>query len=155
MRSAGVAVLAVVALVTTGCGLLDDDGDGGTVGVLDIEAGQCFTAPGEVQAELTELTGVPCDREHDQEAYAVVGYTGPDGEEADAFPGGDALTRFADGACAQEFGEYVGTNYLDSALFFTYLLPSVRGWEDGDTDVVCFVTTTGEKLDASVRDSGM
>jgi hypothetical protein len=152
VRSAGVVVLG---LLVAGCGLLGDDGDGGAVGVLDVEAGQCFTAPGEVQAELTELTSVPCDSEHDQEAYAVVGYTGPDGQEADGFPGADALTRFADGACAQEFGEYVGTNYLDSRLFFTYLLPSVRGWDDGDTDVVCFVTTTGEKLDASVRDSGM
>ena len=152
MRSAGVVVLA---LLVAGCGLLGDDGDDGAVGVLDVEAGQCFTAPGEVQAELTELTSVPCDSEHDQEAYAVVGYTAAGGEEADAFPGADTLTRFADGACAQEFGEYVGTNYLDSRLFFTYLLPSVRGWEDGDTEVVCFVTTTGEKLDASVRDSGM
>ncbi|WP_198663531.1 septum formation family protein [Jiangella endophytica] len=152
MRSAGVAVLA---LVMASCGLLGDDGDSDAVGVLDIEVGQCFTAPAEVQAELTELTSVPCDSGHDQEAYAVVAYTGPDGEEAGAFPGADALTRFADGACAQEFGEYVGTSYLDSSLFFTYLLPSVRGWEDGDSDVVCFVTTTGAKLDASVRDSGM
>ncbi len=149
-RSSVVALAGVLGL--TGCGWFGDDSPG-AVGVLDVEEGQCFTSPAEVQAELTELTSVPCDRAHDQEAFAVVGYTGPDGEEADTFPGEDALVRFADGTCAEHFGDYVGIHYLDSSLFFTYLLPAVRGWDDGDSDVVCFVTTTGEKLEQSVRGS--
>ena len=49
--------------------------------------------------------------------------------------------------CAQNFQSYVGISYLDSSLFFTYLLPSARGWEQSkDRAVICFVTTTGADL---------
>ena len=53
-----------------------------------------------------------------------------------------------------EFQDYVGISYLDSSLFFTYLMPSARGWEqDTDRSVVCFVTTTGAELTASAKES--
>lgn len=68
------------------------------------------------------------------------------------YPGEDVLSKFADGTCAQRFGEYVGVDYLDSKLFFTYLLPSARSWEQAaDRNVLCFVTTTGGKLTKSVK----
>ena len=64
------------------------------------------------------------------------------------------LSAFAQGACAQHFTGYVGVDYLDSSLFFTYLLPSARSWEsDDDRDVICFVTTTGGTLTGSVKGS--
>jgi hypothetical protein len=64
------------------------------------------------------------------------------------------LTTFAQGACAQRFTDYVGVNYLDSKLYFTYLLPSARSWEqDADRNVTCFVTTTGNQLTATVKGS--
>ena len=45
-------------------------------------------------------------------------------------------------------------SYLDSKLFYTYLLPSARSWNDGDDrKVVCIVTTTGEELQTSVKGS--
>ena len=64
------------------------------------------------------------------------------------------LKDFADGSCAAEFAAYVGVDYRDSSLFFTYLLPSARSWEQGDDRAVtCFITTTGAPLSESVRDS--
>ncbi len=45
-------------------------------------------------------------------------------------------------------------NYLDSKLFYTYLLPSARSWNDGkDRKVVCIVTTTGDQLQGSIKGS--
>ena len=46
-------------------------------------------------------------------------------------------------------------SYLDSSLFFTYLLPSARGWEESnDRSVICFVTTTGQELTVGAGDKG-
>ena len=81
-------------------------------------------------------------------------YLTKDGSPASAYPGDAALKLFADGACAQEYTGYVGKDYLDSSYFFTYLLPSARGWEQQkDRTVLCFVTTTGQQLTSSVKNS--
>lgn len=148
---AGVTALTLAAL--TGCSLFgDDDDDGETVSVFDVEAGDCFRAPAEITAELTELRTVACADPHEQEAYAVVDYVTPDGSDPGGFPGDAVLKDFADGACIEHFAEYVGVDYRDSDLFFTYLLPSARGWEQGqDRAVTCFITTTGEQMTSSVR----
>lgn len=122
--------------------------------VFSVSVGQCFNAPAKIQSELTDLTSVPCDGQHSQEAYASVDYQPPAGGDASGYPGDAALTAFAQGACAKAFTDYVGISYLDSSLYFTYLLPSARSWEQGkDRAVLCFITTTGEPLTTSVKDS--
>lgn len=133
-----------------GCALFDGGGEGN---VFDATPGQCFMAPAEVTAQISELDRVTCSQEHDQEVYAVVGYTSPDGEESDTFPGDAALTSFADGACAEQFTRYVGVEYLDSSLFFTYLLPSPRSWQEKDRAVVCLAMDSGRVLTGSVKGS--
>jgi hypothetical protein len=144
---------AAICLGTSGCSLFGPDEVGTAVSVFDVEPGQCFVAPTDVKAELDELRSVPCAEPHAQEAYASVAYTPAPG--ADGYPGDSALATFADGACAEAYAGYVGVDYLDSELFFTYLLPSARGWQqENDHDVLCFVTTTGAPLDGSVRGSG-
>ncbi|QDB79139.1 hypothetical protein FHE66_04600 [Georgenia sp. 311] len=150
LAPAAVAVLTGAAL--TGCSLFGQGPE--QVSVFDAAPGECFLAPEEIVAELTEITRVPCDSAHDQEAYAVVDYV--TGEGTEGYPGDGALKDFADGSCAAEFAGYVGVDYRDSSLFLTYLLPSARSWEqDGDREVTCFVTTTGEPLTATVRDSAL
>ncbi len=125
-----------------------------SVSVFDVKAGQCFVGPKDVKSELSKLTETPCGKEHTQESYAIAGFTAADGSTPSAFPGEDVLTKFAQGACAQRFRAYVGVDYLDSKLYFTYLLPSARGWEqDDDRNVLCFVTTTGATLTSSVKNS--
>jgi hypothetical protein len=151
-RAALVATLALVAALGSGCGLFGDD-DQDLVPVAEIEAGQCFQGPEEVKAQIEDIEEVACDEPHDREAFAVVTYAPREGESGDDFPGEEELTRFAEGACAGEFREYVGVDYADSEYFFTYLLPSPRSWEEDDRDVVCLVIGTGEPLTASVKDS--
>lgn len=152
-RAALAAALVSAVPLLAGCGLFGfgDDGDG--VSVFSIEPGQCFEGQTEVKAQLSELTEVGCNEEHAQEAYAVVTYEDAAGDTPDTYPGDDELTKFAQGACAGEYAEYVGIDYLDSELFYTYLLPSARSWEDDDRSVVCFVTTAGEPLRESVKGS--
>lgn len=144
------AVLVVGLLVSaTGCSVLGGDDDE-AASVFSVEPGQCFLAPEEVEAQIADLDEVPCADPHDHEAYAVVPYES--GEEgSDEFPGDEALNAFANGACAQSFGAYVGVDYPDSDLFFTYLLPSPRSWQENDRDVVCLITNAGTQLQGSVK----
>lgn len=114
-----------------------------------------------MKVQLSSLTETACSKPHTLEAYAIVAYSAASTGNASAgatlttsYPGEGALTTFAQGACAQRFRGYVGVDYLDSKLFFTYLLPSPRSWEQGDDRaVICFVTTTGTDLTASVKNS--
>lgn len=141
--------LALVPVVSA-CSLLGSAEPEGSV--FAIEPGDCFLAPTEVTAQISELDTVGCDDPHDQEAYAVVEYRGPDDQATtDVFPGDDALLSFADGACAQAFADYVGVDYLDSSLFYTYLVPSPRSWQEKDRSVVCFAIDSGRPMTGSVQ----
>jgi hypothetical protein len=148
-----VAVVFAVAGCSGGGGLKrDKDGhvtSAGDLSVFDLRAGDCITPPGDVKAELDKVRVVPCKDGHTQEAFAVQPY-----DKGDAYPGDQALTAFADGVCLEQYQGYVGVAYQDSKLFYTYLLPSARSWNEGkDRKIVCIVTTTGEQLTASVKDS--
>jgi hypothetical protein len=159
------ALLAIPLLVAAlaGCSWFGGGSDNGkkAVSVFDVKPGQCFAAPGAVKAELSNLNKVPCTQAHTQESYAIVAYSGTTATSgasgsaaAGAYPGSDVLDKFAKGVCAQRFTAYVGVDYLESTLFFTYLLPSARSWEqDDDRNVLCFVTTTGGTLKTSVKGS--
>jgi hypothetical protein len=160
-RGAATATAVLAALLCAGCGWFGGGHSGTTSeSVFSARPGQCFQAPAKVQAQLSSLQRTPCSTPHTREAYAIVQYTasGSGGGSASpaggAYPGSDALSTFAQGACAQHFGSYVGVDYLDSSLFFTYLLPSARSWEsDDDRSVICFVTTAGAKITGSVKGS--
>jgi hypothetical protein len=152
--AASVALALVVCL--SGCSWFGGSHKARTksVSVFKVKPGDCFVAPKDVKAELSKLSSTPCTVAHTQEAYAIVPFASVTGATASAYPGADALTTFAQGACAQRYGGYVGVDYLDSSLFFTYLLPSARGWEqDSDHDVLCFVETTGAELTNTVKGS--
>ena len=148
-----VAVCSLLLLpLLGGCGLFGEDDSEG-VSVFAIRPGMCFEGQTDVKAQLSKLTEIGCDQDHAQESYAVIGYHESDGSTPDVYPGDDALTKFAEGACAGAYRTYVGVDYLDSKLFYTYLLPSARSWEDDDRSVVCFVTSTGQPLQGSAKGS--
>lgn len=147
------ASIAAICLLS-GCGWFGGNSAKESESVFSVKPGQCFTAPEDVTAQLSQLDEVSCSDKHTQEAYALVQFSDRDGGTTSAYPGSDELSTFAKGACAQRFGAYVGVDYLDSSLYFTYLLPSARSWEQNDDrTVICFVTTTGGTLSASVKGS--
>jgi hypothetical protein len=149
-------LLGLLVLVTlAGCGWFGSDGSKKSTkstSVFTVKPGECFQAPKDVKTELSNLARIDCSQPHTQESYAIVTYANVDGSDPSVYPGSDLLTKFAQGKCAQSFGSYVGVSYLDSKLYFTYLFPSARGWEqDKDRNVICFVTTTGAQLTESVK----
>lgn len=137
-------------MVLSSCGLFGGDDN---VSVFDLKAGDCVVTPDEVKAEVTEVTRVKCSVDHQMEVYAFEKYVSRGSDKApDDFPGVDAVTAFADGACAASFADYVGVDYRDSSLFYTYVLPTARSWsQDKDRTVACFATTTGSVLNSSVK----
>ncbi len=145
----------VLAATVSGCSVLPwwNDDPGEKISVFDLEVGDCTITPQDVTVEVTDLTRVDCSVEHQQEVFAVLPYVDPATDERPSTrPDEDALNAFADGACAAAFEDYVGVDYRDSDLFFTYLLPSTRGWEQNDdNNVVCFITTTGAMLTQSAK----
>ncbi len=150
-------MLAVCALVLgmTGCSRLGLQTDKAlTTPVLRVKAGDCVLAPENVTEKISSLSVVDCSKPHPMEAYAVVAYKPASGAAVpDVYPGEAPLKAFAEGACLEQFSAYVGVDYRDSGLFFTYLLPSAQDWGNGkaDTSVSCFVTTTGKQLTTSVK----
>jgi hypothetical protein len=127
--------------------------------VFKVKVGNCVVPPTDIKAEITTVKVVPCSVAHTQEVFAFVTYggaatSGATTTAADAFPGTASLRTFADGACLQKFATYVGVDYRDSSLYYTYMLPSARSWSSShDRSVVCLVTTTGQQLTASVKGS--
>ena len=119
------AVAAVGLAVLSGCSFFNKN-DTKTVPVLTAKPGQCMVAPKAIVAEIKDLTVVPCTQPHQQEVFALAAYPLPAGtEKTAAYPGEAVLKSFADGACLGAFSSYVGSDYRDSTLFFTYLLPPV------------------------------
>jgi hypothetical protein len=152
LRVLALAGAVLSALTLTACS--NSRTSGVKVSVFNVKVGECFKAPTEVQAQLSKLSRVPCDREHDREIYSLVDYKAPSGNTSDVYPGADLLNTYSKGICAQEYKPYVGVDYLDSSLFFTYLYPSARSWEqDDDRSIICFVRSTGAPLTGTVKGS--
>ncbi|SDO43862.1 Septum formation [Nakamurella panacisegetis] len=155
-----ILALCLVLFLVSGCGWVSSLFGGkktdaaSSVSVFKVVVGQCFNPPAKPVTDLSDLSAVPCTTPHTQEAYAEPAYVAPAGADSSVYPGADPLVSFAKGACAQAFTSYVGVSYLDSSLFFTYLLPSARSWESGkDRTILCFVTTTGKPLTTTVKGS--
>lgn len=162
-RTAAVTTGVLLATAVSGCSLFGGgSGPGRDVSVFKLKPGDCLLPQTAVKEQLSDVQVVPCNEPHTQEAYAIVRYdrpasatsSGATAADPNAYPGAGVLKQFADGACAQHYGSYVGIDYPDSSLFFTYLLPSARGWQQkDDRSVVCFVTTAGASLTSSVKGS--
>jgi len=148
-----VAITLIVAACSGGGGLKrGKDGHvtaAGDLSVFDLQAGDCVVPSTETKSELEKVRVVACKDAHTQEVFAVEQY-----DHGDTYPGDQALAQFADGICLQRYQDYIGVAYQDSKLFSTYLLPSARSWNEGkDHKITCIVTTMGDQLTASVKDS--
>jgi hypothetical protein len=157
-RWVAVLSLAAVSALVVGCssGGVARGKDGQVrhptnLSVFDLRVGDCVVPPKKIKADFAKVRVVPCRDQHPMESFALVSYG-----KGDAYPGQSALQDYANAACLDRFSGYVGSDYRDSKLFYTYLLPSPRGWnEDHDRKVVCLLTTTGAQLTKSAKGSRM
>ena len=152
----------VAALLTAAC----SGGDGpmreagqpgvvrsGSLSVFELDEGDCLADPSEaaIPSEVDELDAVPCSQPHRLEVFAVVAVETGD----DLSPGESALTAQADAGCLGEFPGYTSVEYFaQSALYFTYIYPTLDSWSaNDDRDIVC-VVGSAQALNGSVKGAG-
>lgn len=122
----------------------------------EIEAGDCFNEylyKDQNDSLVQVTTVVSCDGLHDREAYFEIEYPADDD---DPIPADDVLRRWAEAACLEEFEDFIGLEYVLSALEIGAIVPSFKSWtDDGDRNVTCFVypDQAGRRLKSSVRGS--
>ena len=106
--------------------------DGGGLGVLAINVGDCIQMPD--ANEVLSVEGVPCAEPHDAQIYAE--YDLPAGP----FPGQAAIDEQSAQGCYDRWQAAVGTVYEDdTVLDFTFFNPLQEGWESGDHEVQCMI----------------
>jgi hypothetical protein len=137
------------ALVVPACS--DDDGGEDAIGLGDGAIGTCLLFADDVGAEVDELPVVDCAVEHSHEIFAVLEH--PD----DVYPGFDVLEDFAQTECLGSFEPYVGVGAFDSELFYSWLVPSLDGWNDAeDREILCVLGRQDAALmTGSMRESNI
>jgi hypothetical protein len=151
------AVSAIVALafVVTACS--DDEADPDAAHdepVLEVtttdDESVCMLVTENLPPEVEELPVIACDVPHTHEIYATVEY-----DEKDVYPGVEELSAFAELQCLGEFEPFVGRSPFDSQLSYTWLVPSLDGWNnEDDRDVLCVLADReGAELTTSMRAS--
>ena len=158
-RRRGLLVVGA-AVVTMGaalgaCGGKKDVAKPQSEPVLDLGTGAegtCLQVDDKLGAEVTKLPVIACDQPHTHEIYAVVIYT-----EKDVYPGTAELETFAQRECLGAFEPYVGISAFDSTLFFTWMVPSLDGWNTKkDRDVLCVLgAQDGRQLTKSMKGSNL
>lgn len=157
LLAAGAATLLTIVL--TGCGLIQSftgandasrDAEGNVqeqqnVNIFSVKTGDCLMATDET-GEITQATVVPCEEPHDEEVFYE--FTLPDGE-FDI----EAVDATAQDACYNEnYANFVGVPYEESALEVWYLTPTQQTWDQLDDRLVqCIITDPGVQTTGSLE----
>lgn len=148
-RVAAPVLLAVALVGISGCGILDQaaepavrDETSGEItesseaDVFSLKVGDCLNQQASEDAEeVSSVPTVPCAEPHDSEAYAATDMA--DGE----YPGDQAVMDQADTFCYDEFATFVGLSYDESELDLASFFPTPESWEEGDREIMCFVSS--------------
>jgi hypothetical protein len=135
----GLVPISVATLVAAVAGCSSDDNQGQ---LFDLDArddrGSCMNFSEDVGPEVTSPTTVPCSDEHTHEIIKIL-----DSKET-VYPGFEALEAEAQSECLKAFEPYVKTNPFDSQLFVSWMLPTLKSWEDEqDRQIICVVGEHG------------
>ena len=155
-RALYVGLVAATALsALTGCSDDDDPTEAQDQPVLEVEtatdAPVCMQVDETLPAEVENLPIIDCAQPHSHEIYATLT------SEEDVYPGVEALGDDAEVRCLTAFEQFVGTSVFDSQLSYTWLVPSLAGWNDeDDREILCVLTRrdqapmTGTMKDARI-----
>jgi hypothetical protein len=146
-------LLTFAVVVVAACG--DDDSSDPSephdVPVLEIDASAesvCLDVTEDLPDEVETLPVIDCAEPHSHEIYMEVEY-----DVKDVYPGEEELGSFAQVECLREFETFVGISAFDSSLTYTWIVPSLDGWnKDDDRTVLCVLTNgeAGEDLKGSM-----
>lgn len=168
MRRMGLSLALVLAITAAGCGddepeesLLDevfveptaepdllpteedlrDRFEGTVTEPYDLLVGTCFNQytyldRNDLPAQLT--TAIGCTRPHNGQVYAIVVH---DAQPGAPYPGEDAVNRWGQDQCYEQFEPFVGLAYELSQLDIGMITPSRTDWEGEDSRrrISCFV----------------
>ncbi|GAA2069861.1 hypothetical protein GCM10009780_00370 [Actinomadura alba] len=113
-----------------------------TTGILDIEAGECFTDPSySASAGEKIVLYKPCAERADNQSYGFV-------HAADGAWNRTELAAFAWKNCERGFSHY-WSGAAGSGLDFYPIMPTSETWADGDRDIMCVVYRPKGKLPGS------
>jgi len=175
------ALLVVLALVLAACGsdapaATDDDSSdtippppgvdtvttpegppdwiGDAVNPFDVHMGECINryswTENDTRVDLT--TVVPCEGEHDREAFFETDFPA---EAGAPYPGRDPIEEFARTTCYGSFQSFVGTPYEVSDLEIAFSIPPEENFTDPAAryrGVVCYLFhPDGEPLVGTAR----
>lgn len=139
LRTASVLV-ALASTMVIGC---SDDGDADPTKpaaepVLEVsvddDQGTCMLVTPTLPPQVDELPLIGCELEHTHEIYQTVVAAEP----GEVYPGLAALESIAQTECLTEFDRFVGISAFDSTLTYTWLLPTLDGWNDeDDREILC------------------
>ena len=153
-RRQGLAALVSCLLVwTVGCS--GDEVDptqpepSTALNVTDNAVGRCLRFETDQSSEVFDLPYIACTQPHTHQIFHVFA------DDRDVYPGFDALESAARVECLDAFDEFVGRSPFDSALFYTWLLPSFDSWNDAeraDKEIICLLgRRDGGLLEVSVE----
>jgi hypothetical protein len=165
-------VCAVMSSALSACGGHSKGTAGKSVSVFNLRPQDCLNPPkANPNLAVSSVTVFSCSQPHVDEVYCVLPYsptppasvlqcpTRPPrfaGSLTEDYPGEQALTNYANALCLNEFQPYVGSAYTGSSLYYTYLYPSPRSWDDSikrDREIVCILHTIGAPLTRSAKGS--
>ncbi|WP_166788585.1 septum formation family protein [Cryobacterium sp. HLT2-28] len=114
------------------------------------EVGQCIDVRKDRPGGLESI--VPCNEEHDDEAYARFAL---DGNPDTQYPGSAAIEQLANNGCHQRFTDFIGVRYEDSVFEFLPMYPAEHSWTVfGDRRVTCLVWYPRDSVTTSLRGAG-
>jgi hypothetical protein len=153
LATAAVRAAAVLTVVVAGC---SGDDPSKPVSKDPVKQatylGACLRfSPGQ-DPKVTTLPTIDCAQAHTHEVYALL-----TSDKTEVYPGFDVLETRARIGCVEEFEKYVGIGAFDSLLFYTWLVPTIDGWNDPeapDRETLCMLgARNGEPLKGSQKGS--
>ncbi len=155
MRRRLIITILALAVAAAACG--DDEPardttgaitESGDASVFALQVGDCFDDDPSAAETVTAVPAVPCSQQHDNEIYYEFSMTDA------VFPGNDAALESSSIRCLDEFGGFVGIDYLDSELDLFPITPTAESWDQGDRVVYCALYALDlSKLEGSMEGS--
>jgi len=165
---AAIAALVMLVLLTTGCTSGTEEADPDAPGIVptstpdpkataiadlsepefegvvidpfDLEAGDCFNTyiwRDRAQNLQRATTRVGCQRNHQAEAYLISEHPAPVDQP---YVGDAELKAFTQEVCFENFEDFVGLEYVRSALEIRFLYPDLQSWNTEDArTVLCYL----------------
>lgn len=152
-RTLGALTIGAASIALAGCSLFGnitandppatDTSEGVETDAFAIAVGDCLN-DGNLEGEVSTVPTIACSEPHDSEAYAsIIIDDGP-------YPGEDAIFDQADTECIAAFNTFVGVNYEESVLNFSYYFPTPGSWDNGDREILCLIYEDGTKTVGSL-----